>query len=296
MTTVTITPVSAWTTPLTTTAVNGQASDATTDFVAPIQVLANRVEYLKDTLQGVLPHSASTFSPVALYQLNGTLNATVGSNLTLTAGTAQYAKVQKLHGFWFSRVTDEPLLATAAAVPALAVTGAITVEFICLLSVWTGNLVYYGIPGGSAPGSESENRLWSLEKTLIDPSTAKITDGITARWNYGAGSSDETVAMVGGGFGSMLDSLAHVAWTRSSDGLTNKLYVNGRLVKTTSASNAPTGGGSSSCRLNVWGPTGISYSDAVGFMASLKICASELSAANILTEYEYCFGNVHGTL
>ena len=299
MTTVTITPVSAWTTPLTTTAVAGQKSASASDVRAPIQVLADRCEWLKDTLPGtIVAHSASTYTPVALYQFAGNLTATVGSDLTVVDGTAAYHKMHGLTGFWFDGVTN---LRSEAAITALA-SGALTVEFIMLTSEESVfhsedgigpymRLVEYGPVGGSG----DTNAAFRMTKAKVAGAGLRGTDGIDVTWEYGAGGDDETVNHTAMRHGSFLSQLCHVAWTRSSDSLTSKLYINGHLASTKTASNAFTAGTSATRRLFVGGAPGAGYGIS-GWLSSLKICASELSAANVLSEYNSCFGDFHGTL
>jgi hypothetical protein len=68
-----------------------------------------------------------------------------------------------------------------------------------------------------------------------------------------------------------------------------KFYMNGVLFATSAAQNAPTGGTSSPLIVGA-NNAGATFAPAGTVIASLKICASELSAAQILGEYQATIG------
>lgn len=216
-----------------------------------------------------LPTGAA--SPEAVWQFDGSANelddrTANGHDLTVEGGSELHAAAEGLIGF----VSNNSFRLYDGASPAgLRTTGAVTAEF--LVSMQPGVLsVLFGIYGTDE--TEAMNNLYAF--TVRD--TTRL---IRADHEYSTG-SDETHD-----FSAMplFGPVQHIAITRSSNGLTYKLYIDGQLVDTQVASNAPTGGGSATPRL-----FGSSANYFGGAMFCARITKEEWSAAQVLESYQYC--------
>src|ERR1700733_858646 len=95
----------------------------------------------------------TTYSPVGLWQLNGTLNDTSGNgfNLTVESGTARYADM--LPGFQSFLVSATRLVYNTSGT-SLAITGDMTVECLFRSAIPVSTTFFAGYAGGSGSGTQ----------------------------------------------------------------------------------------------------------------------------------------------
>ena len=205
-----------------------------------------------------------THSPVALYQFEGDLTDSSGNgyDLTLESGSELYGSVAGLPCFYFDNASSVFRTAYDAA---LAITGAITVEMIVSLTPGTAGVL---IDFSASGETEATNILYNLS---VDTSNT-----LSTLWESGGGTNRQgsNVYVPSGVF--------HLAWTRDSAGTLSKIYINGAKVLEETLAGAASGGTSAQLRIGdsaTGNPLG-------GYLASLKIVGSELSASEVLAEYE----------
>lgn len=223
-------------------------------------------------------HSDNRFSPVARYELNGTLgDASGGGNpLAVDVGTENYSGMCHVRGDKSGSFIDSLRLKTAANDPALTITGAITMMvWIAPQSVTAQQYLFTFASVASA--AEADNTLWSMRLS---------GNRIEVFHEYGVGSN---VILDNGSDVLIPNELQHLAVTRSSDGLTYTFYVNGAEVGTAVTANAPTGGSNSV----LWvGESQVGTLPYTGLMWDLVVVDSELSGVQIKTEYLRQIGSV----
>lgn len=209
-------------------------------------------------------------APSAIYQFDDSaseLNDRIGSNtLTLGAGTEQHASIDGLVGYYLDSSTR-----LSNGDNALNATGAITVEL---------TLSAVAVPSGIGliilhePTSTSEN--------AADNATYYFYQGnqlLTIYLNQegGSGTNDTnnaTVAVlpVGG--------IHHLVYTRASDGVTRKIYLDGVLLASSVATVAPTSG--TNGRFHI----GYASTGFRGIVFSVRVAlAVEYTAAQVLESY-----------
>ncbi len=232
---------------------------------------------------GINPHG-SDYSPVALWQLNGNLldGGPNGFGLTVeTAGTGgeRYATIGNLQGFYLDGNTD---LVYNALEPKLQITGDVTVELlanIVALSVCT-------VIGTGDPGTDTDpnnNQLYTLNWN--DSSSA----GTSVVWETGAGSDVKTQTVFSP------SGLCHVALVKSQGGTAVQVFCNGLPVApAVTGLTAATVGSNSKLRIGSDSSGSTSTVKATGWVASVKVVASALSAGQVKDEYNRTLGPVLG--
>lgn len=216
-----------------------------------------------------LPTGAA--APEAVWQFDGTASelddrTANGHDLTLADGTVAHAAADGLIGL-FSR---NSFTLTAASPAGMRTTGSLTAVFLVAISEPT--TTSYLLRCNAVGEAEADNELYSL---------AVLTSSLFRESHeYGAGSNEVLSFDAALLFG----PLQHVAMTRSSDGLTHKIYVDGQLLDTQVAANAPTGGSAGA-------PTLLSF-DSGGQFHGIMACAlftkEEWTAAQVLESYQFC--------
>lgn len=227
------------------------------------------------TFNGIRPVVAprahdSTYSPISLHQLDGNLNDSIGSNnFSVTAGTELYGYCKGLRGFAFNGSTT---IAGSTATPALL--GDMTAE--CLLNiarVHSSQQRIFHEGGSSASETEANNSLWALDVTATNNALQHSSE-------YSTGTDTVYLTTISIPVGEII----HLAMVRASNQVS--LYLNGILVAGPSSTlQTPTGG--STARMEFGGATGTTPVYLAGWMASVKVMASALTADQILREANY---------
>lgn len=225
-----------------------------------------------------LPAGAS--SPEAVWQFDGTGSqlsdrTANGHDCTVEGGTLLQTAREGLVG-----LGNQDSYRLSVALPAgLRTTGAVT----CVALMAADNVA--GEDSSIISLSEVQTLSGSIYNGnylfVIEPDTMKPY----AVHEYGAASSFETPV-----FDSMLmpGPLHHVTFTRSSDGLTYKIYIDGQLLDTKTVVNAPDGG-SSNVAYIMGGTSGANWVNSYrGALFSLLVTKEEWSAAQVLESYQYC--------
>lgn len=234
-----------------------------------------------------LKYHTTTFSPVALWNLNGALTDSSGNSLTLTVesgGTERYATMGPgaggLKGFWFDGATRLVYNTTGSA---LQITGNMTIEMIVTLGGYSADAVLVSYGGNNS--TAVTNLLYNL--------ALSATDGFGLAW------SSESGTAVVSSFNSPATSLpfgviCHLAVTRTSNVI--QFYLNGQLLgSASSALTTPASGTSSVFHLG-----GEASSPSSQFIpkfttiSSVKVMASALTSAQVLSEYQATLGNFFG--
>lgn len=217
------------------------------------------------------------YNPSGLWQFNETLNDTSGNsfNMTMEVGTERYTDIYPgTRGLQL--IGSRPVYNVAGGV--LNITSDITIECLMYLETYPGANAVAIACFANAGETSADNTNYAIQ--------LNATDG-TFGWLSESGSGvDATYNLTNGpGLG-----LSHIAVTRISNVI--RFYLNGRAYGSASGTlTSPTAGSSGKLR--------IGYPD-VGFlapecvMASLKIIASGLTAAQIATEYNTTLGPILG--
>lgn len=233
-----------------------------------------------------MKYHTTSFSPVALWQLNGNLNDSSGNGFTLTlesGGTARYLNngpgAGDLKGFLFDGVTRLVYNTTGSS---LQITGDVTIEMIITLASYSANSVLFSYGGNNT--TEATNLLYNL--------ALATTDGVGLTWSSEHGSAvldtyTSTLASI------PLGVPCHFAVTRTSDVI--QFYLNGQAIgAASSALTTPTGGTSSVFHLGGEVGTGTNFVPKYSSIASVKVIASALSSAQVLSEYQATLGQYYG--
>lgn len=220
------------------------------------------------------PHDSS-YSPLALWQLNGTLNDSAGSNnLTLATGTELYGYCNGLPGFFFNGSTRLDSTTTPLLV------GDMTVMFLACPSSLPGGTIYTFIQEASSLSVDSNetNILWAARMSANNGTLDYIHE-------YSSSGTNEPFTST---ITPLPNTLSHVAMKRESNVV--KFYLNGILVATSGTLNTPTYGGTTTQKIQVGNSTGVTQ-PYYGFISSIKIVNSALSDVQILREANY---TLHG--
>ncbi len=215
----------------------------------------------------------TTHGPEVLYLFDGNLTDSSGNglNLALTTGTERYSVHGGLKGL---QCDDSAGYNRPSNDAALTITGELTIEAV---------LQY-----PDTPGLVLQNQVW------INFGGASETEADNVLYNVSAVSGQAQIQLFhenGAGVNNALICIDpppsgdpfHFCLTRASDGITYRIYYDGVLMRTLTASNAPTGGTSGLLYVG-WGGGGGQKSEI--WISSLKIISSELSAAQVLAEAE----------
>jgi hypothetical protein len=219
------------------------------------------------------------YSPMVLYNFNGTLEDFSGDgyNLSLGAGTERYMTIDGFTGFYFS---GTEYLSKSFENPFINF-GAITIESIILLpETFTTNAGSIAICGGNTESS-SGNQTWGL----LSNSTTVSGTRIQYLAEYGSGTNitfNSTAPFTVG-------EICHATLTRDSSGTIVKCYINGKLFSTSGVLNAPNG--TTTCNLIVGADVSGSNNLLNGtVLFSVKVINSQLTDDQILEEYNYSIG------
>lgn len=225
----------------------------------------------------------TTFSPVGLWQLNGTLNDTSGNgfNLTVDTGTARYADM--MPGFSSLLVNASRFIYNTTGT-SLKISGDMTVE--CLIRYQTPSpttTVNYlvGYAGGSGSGTQADNIQYAIN----------IPSGLMGfTWTQESGSGSATSYALSTRVLTRT-VVHHFAATRTSNVI--QFYLNGRAFGVaSSALTTPDGGTTSVFRIGGDG----AQNAITGNIASLKVIASALSASQIAGEFNLTLGSYYNAV
>jgi hypothetical protein len=230
--------------------------------------------FLASPSGGVVNLHDLTYSPLALWQLDWSLADSSGNGYTLTQNSQGWGHMPNGVKAGFFR---DSTYFSHAYNAALAITGEITVEVIAFLvdnPTNDLNICSFGVTGESL----ASNVLWSLG-----------VDGTKGALRYFAeyGSAGTNIVFDSGNYSVPASQVVHLAMTRSSSQIIN-LYINGYCVGTSSALHAPEGGTSDMLKIG----DGTTSTERGTMVASVKVIAAELSAAQIKGEAFRCLGFV----
>jgi hypothetical protein len=221
-----------------------------------------------------------THSPLALFQFDGDLTDSSGNGLDLSVrvGTPYYTKILGLPSLYLNGQTE---LNRGIRDASLAITGAITIEFLLTLSLRnitpTAGLIasFQGL--GSAE-TEATNVLWGA---FFGTGTLRMF------FESGAGVNREIIGPY------IPAQTVHCAITRANNGTSISFYINGELIGSGESATPATGGTDSTTILRI-GDGGSSVNFMTGYLTSLKIIGFELSADQVRAEYEHTLGSLYG--
>lgn len=189
-----------------------------------------------------------------------------GHDLTVTGGTALYTAAEGLTGWW----SQNSFRLTADNPSGLVATGAFTAVFIASLDRNANSSAFLQVGANSEAEADNSTVYFYMS-----------SHSLNAFWEYGAGANDSVTSVAYPPAG----PLVHIAFTRASDGITHKFYVDGVLLDTQVGSNAPTGGTSGVALLLGNPATGNNF---YGALFSALATKEEWSAAQVLESYQYC--------
>lgn len=226
--------------------------------------------YQPPTTSGKLTNS---YSPVALYSLDISLNDSLGGlpDLTVLQGSADYVRYESgAHGSFSS---DSLVLGLTTPEASLQITGDLTIEltFYCRNLDQTSLLIRQSGPSDS----EADNCLYQLE---VSPEGALIYFS-----EYNAGTNTVYTTPTG-----IIEEegLYHIVLVRNSNVL--YFYVNGVLVDQSGTINTPTGGGDGTFYIG-GNPPSFSFS---GVLSNVKIINGALTESEVLLESNLVLGEV----
>jgi len=229
----------------------------------------------------ILPHGFD-YSPVALWQLNGNLRDSGPNKFTLTLETSgtggeRYANIGGLQGFYFDGATN--LLAGLDS--RLQTNGDVTVEFIAHVVPFTlGCLVGTGTAGSDTEPNNDQYTIYANNAAAI---------GITSFWEHDAGVDVSTQTQYSP------NGMCHIAMVKSLGGTAVQFFANGLPASPiVTGLTASTGGTTSQVRIGSDHSGNTSAFRLSGFMSSVKIVLSALSAAQVKDEYNRTLGPVYG--
>jgi hypothetical protein len=207
------------------------------------------------------------FAPTALY----TDSSGNGRTLTIESGAELTAFTHPAVGGF--RLNGSTTLYYNAHDSALAITGDVTYEEICLLSSETNSAAFFNYVASGE--TEDTNQLYGMRFTSSAPAVEWVSE-------HGAGLDDTATLATSH---QTPHQLCHWAVTRTSNVV--QLYLNGRpRGAPQTIANAPTGGTSAAARLRI-GP-------AARTLTSSKLIAGSLSAAEVAAEYNRTLGPAFG--
>lgn len=224
----------------------------------------------------------TTYSPVGLWNLNGTLNDSSGNgfNLTVEAGTERYSDIfPGVRGFNFDGSTRLVYNTTGTS---LQITGSMTIEFLVVTRARASStFVSYTTPSAS---TSSDNTLYSVGMD-------STVNGGSLFWRSHHGTLVADSYTINNNPGPLV--LNHFAVTRTSNVI--QFYLNGTVLgSASSALTAATGGTNSKLRI---GSAVTSFQPVqASILASVKVLASALTADQIRGEYNNTLGNFYGNL
>ena len=236
--------------------------------------------WLKEPAARVRKHDTE-HQPLGLWQFDhGDLTDSSGNGRTLTVDKGTSCWSQLYPGldclFFNGDTTSGVRLIYNVADTALRLTGDLTIEMLAHFRTYSGTQTF--ISHGGSTEDEVQNILYSVA----------MTDTFQSRWLHeqGAGANE----VYGVDYQPQDEQICHFAVTRSSNVI--QFYLNGRaLGAASSALNAATGGADG--RLYIGGSATGSWA---GYLASVKLIGSALTAAEIRAEYNRTMGPAFGFL
>ena len=241
------------------------------------------------TGSGIIKYHDTTFSPVSLWSLSGTLNdsGSITSNLVVNAGTARYTNMGPgLRGFQFDGSTMLGLTGTLPTSIITVLTGAMTFEALCSFEPAGSFFTLFAASGLIGDVNGSENDLISIDVN---------TNGTLAiGWEFAGGSNQSFLTTNTVPF----NRLFHLAISRDTGGVVRS-YVDGALLDVSTALTMPNTGtsGASSARYNFgafpFGAFTTPLQSGSFSLASVKIVPRALTDAEIASEYQRTLGNLY---
>lgn len=234
----------------------------------------------------------TTHSPEILIQMQGDAVDSSGNGLDMTvSGYTSFGAVYPgVLGFQCDSVSS---MNRAGHDSSLLLQGAMTVEFIGVVadpSVADETLISFGL--GTWDGTAANNFQYKLEVKKKAGGGALPQLGL--RWLQ-QNSSPPNDSTYDSGTPLPLGTVFHCAVTRSASQVI-KIYINGTLRQTSGALTAPTGGtGGRLCFFQKAATTGTEICEGMT-IASMKIIASELTAAEVKAEFNRTLGVHYGAL
>lgn len=263
--------------------------DLTSDDVENLSLATgDNVTDALDTLAERAPHYLDAIdNPVGLWQFNNTLNAVLGPNFSLAAGTVM-GFTEIIPGF--KAVTAGPgVRLDAAANAALRITGDLSIELQIMLEDLDPLQIVLSMAGAGA--GSANNKLYEMS----NPS-ANYPRNMAFNWENGAQVAQSFATPTTAGSASVppIHVISIWGWSRIGNVLTP--YMNGKQFSTPSAVQpAPSGGGSSILSLfstSRGAATNISFSA----IASLAIYNYGKTPAQFLASYNRALGGFWGIL
>lgn len=233
--------------------------------------------WVREPTERVKRH-ANTAGTVGLWQLDVQTMADSSGNgfdLTVETGTERYTYVSGTQGgFYFDGSTA---LWHDVGEAGLRILGDLTFECLVILHAYTNGAYFFShLAVGE---TEADNQLYGLSFTAATAPSLQWLHEHDAGVNELYSGTNSFMA---------LNQLSHMAVTRVGGVITT--YLNGRIWGTpSSVLAAPTDGSSGRFRLG-----GNNANRITGVMASAKLMASGLSAAEVMAERNYTLGGAQG--
>lgn len=238
-----------------------------------------------------MPRLTTTPTPISLWHFDGDLTDEMGvADLTVAHGTRSIARYgigpdggsQRAlfcDGF-FEAISADP------APSALRITGALTVQaIVCPVGTLadTGGLSILVACSGEPEGSDIESGNFLYDLRLTDGRVLATFTEKGVGVNIGPTSSG--TALQDGVW-------QHVALTRSAAGVT-RMFLDGVQLSEDTL-DMPTGGTLDRVRIGGWNHSRAPSADAGfwGLLSSVKICNTDLTFPQIVTEYEESVGSI----
>ena len=226
------------------------------------------------SLQFAQPHDTS-YSPIALYQLNGDLTDSSGNGRTLTldAGTARYSDISPhLKGFAFDGASRLKSTDTI-----FRITGDITIEMLINIQSASAASIVAEMDTGETPGT-NYNYAVSVVGT-----TGHYFESF---WEFGSGTN---VAYDNTSGSYVVGDVFHFAYVRASNVVT--MYMNGKVWG--APSGTLTAPDTSSPTQNFYVGGNIVDPFFNGIISSLKVIGRALTATEVESEFERTLGNAY---
>lgn len=243
---------------------------------------------------GAMRYFDNSFSPVGLWNFNGTTNDANGvaaNNLALAAGNQAFTDIAPGKTALYVLVGDR--YSTAAAAPAMLLQGDMSmfavVQTDSVPAAADQAIATYGASGET----EASNLQWALNflQQTSPPSSAKRLNYIS---EHGAGVND-SVDSAGTASLSPVHNIAMLGFTRASNVI--QFYVNGLPFGPASAPiTAPTGGTDPTMRLLVGTGSPATTTTASFVLFTMQVIASALSATQVKQVYNQSLGPAFGML
>lgn len=245
------------------------------------------------SIAGAIAYFDNTFSPVGLWNFNGTLadaNGVAANDLTLGAGALAFCDIvpSKLGLYVLSGARYQ----TAARPPALALKG--DMSFFAIVQADSVPTVEQAVARFTGTGeTEAANALWSLSYVA---NTNPPTSPRRLQYLSESGAGIDQVRTSGGDASlPPVHNIAMIGWTREADVV--QFYYNGLPFGPVSAViTTPTGGTDPSCLLFVGANTTLTQAVHPFVLFTMQVIPSALSAAQVKQLYNQSLGPAFGRL